>query len=102
MESTLAIWSQFGLAGIVIGTLFAGFGIVGRYVLAQLKKNDDSQHQFLLQVVSEHKQERAEWRQSIKEMTEHTVDALEKNTLAIQRNTDALQTVVVQTAKGRA
>lgn len=99
MDATIQLWSQFGLAGLVIGTLFAGFAIVGKYVLNQLQKNDEAQHAFLQQVVGEHKLERAEWKASIEKVVGQTCDAIEKNSIALEKHTDVIQKYLTQSAK---
>jgi len=86
-------WSQFGLTGLIIGACFVGFGIVGKYILSQLKKNADSQHEFLIQVVGEHRSERKEWREAIQQITKDTTAAVERNTAAINQNTEVLTTL---------
>ena len=90
---TLTAWSQFGLAGLVTGACLFGFTIIGRYMIEQMKKNSDSQHEFLLKLMSEHREERDKWRSSIEELTKKTAEAIERNTTAIGRNSELLSSL---------
>lgn len=90
MDPSLQAWSQFGLAGLVTGACILGFGIVGKYVLDQLKKSSESQHEFLITLVKEHREERDKWRSSIEEVTKKTTEAVDRNTSAILKNSEIL------------
>jgi hypothetical protein len=89
----LQAWSQFGLAGLITGACLIGFGIIGRYLLEQLKKNSDSQHEFLRDLMKEHREERDKWRSSIEDLSRKTTDAIERNTSAISKNSEILSSL---------
>ena len=93
MDQSLQAWSQFGLAGLVTGACVLGFGIVGKYILEQLKKSSESQHEFLITLVKEHREERDKWRSAIEDVTRKTSDAVDRNTAAILKNSEILSSL---------
>lgn len=56
-QNTVVDWSQFGLAGVVIGALFFSLVIVIRWMVAHIDKTNERHHL-----------ERSEWRQSAEQM----------------------------------
>jgi len=89
----LQAWSQFGLAGLITGACLIGFSVIGRYMLDQLKKSSESQHEFMLNLMKEHREERDKWRFAIEELTRKTADAVERNTIAIAKNSEILSSL---------
>jgi hypothetical protein len=92
-SANLQAWSQFGLAGLITGACLIGFAVIGRYMLEQLKKSSESQHDFLLSLMKEHRDERDKWRGAIEDLTKKTTDAVERNTIAIAKNSEILSSL---------
>ena len=60
-------WAQFGLAGLVIAALLAGFGVLLKFLVNYISKLDTS-----------HRAERTEWRESNEQMQTEFRDTIER------------------------
>jgi len=99
---TPADWSQFGLIGLVVFALFAllfsfGWFIVGRFGKMEDARNkaEDQRQSFLESCLAEHKQERRDMNQQMRQdaidnraalavLTERTLKALDDNSDAFR------------------
>jgi alpha/beta superfamily hydrolase len=63
-QSEISDWSQFGLAGVIIASLLAGFAITGKWLMSMIDKMSERQIQ-----------DGREWRASVQSI-EKTLDEL--------------------------
>lgn len=69
-ENDIFQWSEFGLAGLVIGVLFAALFVIVKWLIAHIDKQAER-----------HTKERSEWRQSsddVASRVEKSVDEISR------------------------
>lgn len=85
----VTLWEKYGLTGLMLFALFVSlFALAGAFVWfgkRVLSSNDKAAvkaQEFLDDVMDQHRSERAEWRDDIKDMHQRTIDVCERNTEA--------------------
>ena len=78
-ESDILQWSEFGLAGLVIGVLFAALFIIVKWLIAHIDKQAER-----------HKDERAEWRQSSDEVASRVEKSVDEISRGIRELVDKI------------
>ena len=85
MDTNFSIWSEFGLAGMVIGSLFTGVYFLLRWILNFVTKmseqhlNERADWQgFTEEQKREHREERREWLEEFKSISLSNKEGLER------------------------
>ena len=76
------LWSQFGLAGLVIFALFVGFFGLVFCVMKTQSGRDDKHQEFLDKLLEKHVNERSEWRKDADAKTVQYTQSLDRLTTA--------------------
>ena len=85
MDIDYTVWQEFGLAGMVIGSLFGGVYFIIRWIFGFVSKMAE-QHtsersewkDFADKQLCEHREERKEWQAEFKEIRESNKEGLDR------------------------
>ena len=83
--SSLTDWSNFGLAGMVIGALFALLWVSGKLIIRQFDKITIMYSDNLKQMNIEHTQERERWNQRYEDLCKRIEASLNHVAKAIEK-----------------
>lgn len=86
MFADAEIWSQFGLAGLVIFALFSALVSIVLYTIKKLDKIDERNIKASLYLSKEHKEERDEWRNSNSKQADRFENAVNLLSISIKNS----------------
>lgn len=85
MMTGQSLLNNFGLGGAVIFCLFVGLFLIGKWFLSHLEA-----------IMAQHKSERNEWRDFLKEMTKTFDDRQKETNMVIDNLANAIQSKLFQ------